>query len=259
MTTTATHKSGCFHKSSIIKETMSKHNNHKKEGGLQAVILAAGKGTRMLPLTLNRPKPLQCVLGKSLIAWKLEALPARVDEIIIVIGYQGEQIQAEIGNSYQGKKIQYVVQKELNGTAGALLSAKELLGERFLVMMGDDLYAKEDVAMIAECEWGVCVAEVFQKEMGGEMKVNKEGNFFGIREEKHYVERGLVNTGLYMLRHEILDIEPVLIGVSSREFGLPHTLAVIAQHTPVSLVVATGWMQVTTAEDLKRAERFVVR
>ncbi len=238
---------------------MIEDNNKKREGGLQAVILAAGRGTRMLPLTLTRPKPLQLVLGKSLIKWKLEALPKEVDEIIIVIGYQGGQIQAEIGEEYNGKTIRYVVQKELNGTAGALLSAKELLGERFLVMMGDDLYAKEDIANIAKLEWGVCVREVTKAEMGGEMLVNREGNFAGIREEKHFVERGLVNTGLYMLRHEIFGIEPVVVGGTSNELGLPHTLAVIAVHTPVPLMLATGWMQITTAEDLKRAESFVVR
>jgi NDP-sugar pyrophosphorylase family protein len=99
---------------------------------LSAVVLCAGKGTRMLPLTEHHPKPLQEVLGKNLIEWKLEALPSEVADVILVIGHQGEQIQNFFGDEWKDKTIRYVVQKELNGTAGALLAAKPLLGERFL-------------------------------------------------------------------------------------------------------------------------------
>lgn len=224
---------------------------------IQAVILAAGKGKRMLPLTESRPKPLQEVLGKSLLEWKLETLPDEVSEVIIVVGHQGVQIRAHFGDVWKGKRIFYAEQEELNGTAGALIAAKDILGERFLVMMGDDLYSKADVTQLLALSWGVCVKEVHQKEMKGVMQVNDSGHFVGINEEMHFVEHGLVNTGLYMLRREILEIPPVPIGGSSTEFGLPHTLAVIAQDTPVPLVVTNRWIQITTPEDLLHAESFV--
>ncbi len=211
----------------------------------------------MLPLTLSRPKSLQQVKGKSLLAWKLDALPDEVQEIVLIIGHQGEQLQSEIGEAWNGKPVRYIVQKELNGTAGALLCAKDVLGERFLVMMGDDLYAKEDMQGLSALDWGVCVVEVENKEIKGEMLVDASGNFAGINEEIHFVERGLINTGLYMLRHEILEIQPVPIGGSSTEFGLPHTLAVIAKNTPVQLVKTNRWMQITKPEDLRLSENFV--
>src|SRR3989338_10703547 len=92
---------------------------------IQAVILAAGKGTRMLPLTETRPKPMQMVAGKNLIEWKLEALPDAVSDVIIVIGHQGELIKEYFGDSWKGRLIRYATQKELNGTAGALWAARE--------------------------------------------------------------------------------------------------------------------------------------
>ncbi len=223
----------------------------------QCVILAAGRGTRMLPLTATTPKPLQMVLGENLIEWKLEALPVEVTDVIMVVGYQGEQIQVFFGDTWKGKTIRYVIQKELNGTACALLSAKPLLGERFLVMMGDDLYAKEDIEKLCALDWGVCVVEVENKEMKGEMLIDAKGNFLSINEEMHFVERGLMNTGLYMLRHEILGVPLVPIGGSSTEFGLPHTLAVIARSVPVKLLKTKKWIQITTPADLKRAELFI--
>ncbi len=223
------------------------------------VIFAAGKGTRMLPLTETRPKPLQTVLGKNLIEWKLEALPDTVQDIVLVIGYQGDQIKEYFGDAWNGKRIHYAVQTELNGTGGALWAARDLLSGRFLVMMGDDLYAKEDMAAMLTYEFAVCVQEVTDREIGGEMTLNTDGTFAGIFEQKHYVKQGLINTGMYMLDERIFNYEPTPIGGSSTELGLPHTLAVLAKNIPVHMVSTTKWFQVSTPDDLLRAEKeFIV-
>lgn len=223
------------------------------------VIFAAGKGTRMLPLTETRPKPLQVVSGKNLLEWKLEALPGVVHEVVFVIGYQGDQIKSYFGDVWNGKRIRYVVQAELNGTAGALWAARGVLSGRFLVMMGDDLYGKADVASMFSYDFAVCVQEVTDREMGGEMILNPDGTFGGILEQKHYVKHGLVNTGMYMLDDRIFNYAPAPIGGSSTELGLPHTLAILAQDIPVAMHKATKWFQVTTPLDLFRAEKeFIV-
>jgi bifunctional UDP-N-acetylglucosamine pyrophosphorylase/glucosamine-1-phosphate N-acetyltransferase len=224
---------------------------------IQAVILAAGKGTRMLPLTETRPKPMQEVLGKNLIEWKLEALPETVCEVVIVIGYQGDQIKGYFGDSWKEKPIRYVVQEELNGTAGALWAARDLLRGRFLVMMGDDLYAKEDIVAICTQEFAVGVQKIVGKEIGGEMIANADGDFAGIIEEKHYIEDGLQNVGLYILDERIFDYPLTPIGGSSTEFGLPHTLIALAKTFPIHMLLVTKWLQVTTPDDLVRAEEFV--
>lgn len=224
-----------------------------------AVIFAAGRGTRMLPLSESRPKPLQEISGKNLIEWKLEAIPRIVHEIVIVIGYQGEQIKRHFGDVWNGRRIRYVVQNELNGTAGALWAARGLLSGRFLVMMGDDLYAKEDVSLMFNYEFAVCVQEVTDSDIGGEMICNPDGTFASILEQKHHVEKGLVNTGLYMLDDRIFNYEPVPIGGGNMELGLPHTLAVLGKAIPVSVVKATRWFQISTPADLERAEKeFVI-
>lgn len=222
-----------------------------------AVILAAGKGVRMLPLTKTKPKPLMNVAGKNLIEWKLELLPPEVRDVILVIGYQGEQIQGYFGDTWKDKSIRYVVQCELNGTAGALFSIASLLDDKFLVMMGDDLYAKEDVKKILNNDLALCVKKIQNKETGGEIFLNPDGTLLSIHEEKHFVTEGLINTGMYMLDRRIFDYKPVPIGGSSTEFGLPHTLALLAKDIPVNVVTTTKWFQITTPEDLVRAEEFV--
>ena len=77
---------------------------------MQAVLLAAGKGVRMLPLTLNQPKPLVEIGGVPLIVHVLRALPPEIDEVIIVVGYKAQMIIDYLGETFEGRKIRYVYQ-----------------------------------------------------------------------------------------------------------------------------------------------------
>ena len=114
------------------------------EINMQAVILAAGLGTRLRPLTYDTPKPLLKIGDKTLIEYNIERLPECIDELVIVIGYLGEQIIDYFGNQYKGKKISYIKQSQLLGTGHALFLCKKILNDRFLVLMGDDIYSQED-------------------------------------------------------------------------------------------------------------------
>ncbi len=87
---------------------------------MKCIILAAGKGTRLNPLTDTRPKPLIPIANKSILEWNLDALTGVVDEVIIVIGYKGDMIKEKIGKKYGSLKISYVEQKEQKGTGHAL-------------------------------------------------------------------------------------------------------------------------------------------
>src|SRR3990167_1526948 len=112
---------------------------------MKAVILAAGEGQRMRPLSLLTPKPLLRVNGKPIIEYALEALPREVDEVIIAVKYLGQQIKKHIGKEYKGRKIRYVLGSE-KGTAYSFLAAeKHLKNERFLIMYGDDIPHPEDI------------------------------------------------------------------------------------------------------------------
>ncbi len=113
---------------------------------MQAVMLAAGKSTRTYPLTLTRPKPLLKFMNKTLIEHNLQQLEGLVNEVIIVIGYKGEMIKKKIGNKFGKLKIIYVEQKKQLGSGHALMEVKDLLKDRFLVMNGDDIYCKKDIA-----------------------------------------------------------------------------------------------------------------
>lgn len=107
---------------------------------MRAMILAAGRGERMRPLTDSTPKPLLKVGGKPLIVWHLERLAAAgFEEIIINHAHLGEQIERSLGNGQQwGVSISYSPEKIALETAGGIANALHLLGdEAFLVVNGD--------------------------------------------------------------------------------------------------------------------------
>src|SRR3989338_4751173 len=113
---------------------------------MKAVILAAGRGVRLMPLTANTPKPLLKYKGKTLLEHIFEELPEGIDEVIAVVGYLGEKIKDYLGNEYKGKKIKYANGSE-KGNAYSLLAAKTFFRakERFLVLYSDDLISQEDI------------------------------------------------------------------------------------------------------------------
>lgn len=107
---------------------------------MKAMILAAGRGERMRPLTDHTPKPLLLVGGKPLIVWHLERLAqAGFKEVVINHAHLGAQIEKALGNgSAWGLSIEYSPESTALETAGGIANALHLLGEApFLVINGD--------------------------------------------------------------------------------------------------------------------------
>lgn len=224
---------------------------------MQMVILAAGRGTRMLDLTNHVPKPMLAIHGKPILAYKLESLPAEIDEVIFVIGYLGNQIQKYFGDFYAGKKILYVEQKELNGTGGAVLLVKDLIKADFLVMMGDDLYMKEDIEKIMKGGFALLCLEVDSPKKFGTISLDANGRLERIVEKADISGMALVNTGLYKIKKEFFDYPMVSIG--SGEFGLPQALVSVAKDFPVAVERATGWFPIGDPQQLEKAQEIIER
>src|SRR3989338_4786834 len=139
---------------------------------MQAVIFAAGRGTRMKEMTDNTPKSMLLVVGRPLLEHKIEALPENVDEVVLIVGYLGSTIQKHFGGEFAGKKIFYVEQEELSGTADALWRAAPVLKGTFLAMNGDDLYASTDLDACASEPWSMLVAERDPLLSGGKVVID---------------------------------------------------------------------------------------
>ncbi|MEN9647655.1 MAG: hypothetical protein RLY57_459 [Candidatus Parcubacteria bacterium] len=231
---------------------------------MKAIILAAGRGKRMEELSKDTPKPMLKVCGKSLLHHKLDLMPEVITEVIIVVGYLKDSIMNGIGNEYHGKKITYIVddqavQGNFFGTGYALSLCKGCFtddkDERFLVMMGDDIYPTEDMqACIDTPDWAILVREMPSILGKANVIFDAEGHLEEIREKSKTHEPGCICAGMYLLTPKIFDYEIVPIG--GGEFGLPQTILSARHEVKVSAVVSTEWFQITNPEDIKDAEIF---
>jgi NDP-sugar pyrophosphorylase family protein len=113
-------------------------------------ILAGGLGTRLGERVRDTPKPLLEVAGEPFLIHQLRLLAAHgVSEVVLCVGYRGEQIESRIGTERFGIRVLYSFDApELDGTLGAIRRALALLGERFLILYGDT-YLRIDYAAVA--------------------------------------------------------------------------------------------------------------
>lgn len=221
---------------------------------MQAVILAAGLGTRMRPLTNSVAKPLLKVGDRALLDYTFDALPDEVDEVIVVIGYLGEQIRSYLGDRFRGRVITCVVQKKLDGTAKALFEARPFLRGRFLVVMADDIYAKADIERCLTHERAILVMRSAAVGPGGKVTLGKDGSLLGVEEGKSHPARTLINVNVFVLTSEIFNFAPVKLNDREGEWGLPQTVVEMSKSYPVAVVEATRWIKITTPEDLASAK-----
>jgi len=117
---------------------------------MKAMILAAGRGERMRPLTDHTPKPLLKVGGKPLIVWHLERLAkAGFKEVVINHAHLGEQIEQTLGNGSQwGLHIKYSPEKIALETAGGIANALPLLGDAPFLVVNGDTFTEIDFASL---------------------------------------------------------------------------------------------------------------
>ena len=123
---------------------------------MKAMILAAGLGNRMRPLTLHTPKPLLEVGGKPLIVWHIEKLQKiGVTEIVINTAWLGEKLANALGDGSQfGVKILWSHEGEGLETAGGIVNALPLLGDEPFILVNGDVWTTMDFASLLNVELG---------------------------------------------------------------------------------------------------------
>jgi len=182
---------------------------------MKAVLLAAGAGERLQPITTTRPKHLIKVAGKPILQYCLEAVKnAEIDEAIIVTHYMGESIRSYFGDGSKfGLKLTYVEQPQILGTGNAAGIAEPYLDGDFALIYGDLLFSQDAVkTVISKFRSGKTAAVM------GVVPVDHPGNYGIIEKDskgqvKRIVEKpavgkapsNLANAGVYAFSKDIFD------------------------------------------------------
>jgi len=225
----------------------------------KAVIMAAGKGTRVLPLTENTPKVLVEVSGKPFLYYVLKNLQkAGYDEFGIIVGYKKEKFP-EFLKKY-GFKATLIEQTEQKGTGHAVMQVKDFAGkDNFIVLGGDNLWSENDLKEIAKDDDLNYVAgyKVNNPEKYGVL-VTKGDSLVEIKEKPKEFVGNLINTALYKFTPEIFEALDKIKLSPRGEYELTDAITILSKRGKVKVIkVKDWWLDLGCKEDIPKIEEFL--
>lgn len=225
---------------------------------MQTVLLAAGQGTRMRPLSDRRPKPMLPVGDRPLLARTADAaVAAGATRLILVVGYEAEAVREYFGDEHAGVPVTYAVQPEQRGTADAARAATpELTDDPFVVLNGDDLYDPDGLQAVYENGPAVGAYRVDDPSPYGVFEVNGD-RVTGVVEKPADPPSDLINVGAYSFPADAqawLDVPESDRG----EYEITDTLARVIQEREVRMCRLDTWIPVGRPWELLDATEHVL-
>ncbi len=236
---------------------------------MKGVILAAGEGTRLIPLTLHCPKPLLPVMGRSLLAYTIEAfLEAEIRELVLVIGYKGEMIRRHVGDGNRyGARVEYAFNPDYRlGNALSIFSAQEaVLKEAFVLAMADHMITSPILKALLAMHDGhdtLCVDRQAsappQVKDATRVWVNGKGFITCIGKKiEHW---NAIDTGVFLFTPHIFAAVSHLIRAGDKRYCISDAVTwLIEKGYGMRACEVSGafWMDVDTLEDLCYVENMI--
>ncbi|WP_436346772.1 bifunctional sugar-1-phosphate nucleotidylyltransferase/acetyltransferase [Natronorubrum sp. FCH18a] len=222
---------------------------------MQAVVLTAGQGTRIRPLSAALPKPMLPVADRPLAAHTVDAaVDAGADEIILVVGYEADTVRDYFGAEYRGVPVSYAVQTEQAGTAHAVDTAREHLDGPFAVLNGDNLYDPDAIGRLFENGPAVCAIEVDDPRNYGVLSTDDD-TVVDIIEKPADPPTNLANAGAYAFpeaAQEWLEVPESDRG----EHEITDVLASVVDQFAVTPVTLERWLDVGRPWELLEANEW---
>ena len=232
---------------------------------MKSVVLAAGKGTRLRPLTDDKPKGMVEVDDKPLLTHCFEQLAELgADEFVVVVGYLKESIIEHYGDSFEGIPITYTHQREQKGLAHALLMVEEHIDDDFMLMLGDNIFQanlkdvvrrqREDRAdaafLVEEVPWD-------EASRYGVCETNAYGEITDVVEKPDEPESNLVMTGFYTFSPAIFHACKLVQPSNRDEYEISEAIdLLIRSGRTIDAIRIDGWrIDVGYPEDQEEAER----
>ncbi len=228
-----------------------------------AVILAAGSSTRTRPLTEELPKPLLPVANREILAHILDSLKGVVSRTVLVLGYRKSAIEEWLSRSsyksmLRNKRLVVVEQRNQLGTAHALECASENIKGSFIVLMGDNIFSKKDIKLVAGSVDSMLAHSSPHPERFG--VVHEKNSLLERIEEKPSKPSGnLVACGIYHLSNDFLVLLRKKSKSSRGEFELPDLINIYARKHSIRVVKTGFFLPVSYPWDLLDANEEILR
>lgn len=219
---------------------------------MDAIILAAGLGTRLRPHTETTPKPLLPVQGRPILDWILGALPDAVEQVIVVVNYLADQIEKYLEQQHHVAKWSTVRQAVPRGTGDALMSCRDAVrAEKVLVLNGDDLYGAADLLRLAARPAGLLAHPVDQPEKFG-IVFTQGDRLEKLVEKPQLPPPQWANIGAYVFPRRVFNLT---LPLSPRgEYEITDAVSMIAAREPFFVERASFWFPIGDVAAWNRAQ-----
>ena len=232
---------------------------------MRGVVLAAGEGTRMRPLTDDKPKPFVEVGGKPILERCFDSLiDIGVDGFVVVVGYKNEKIIEAYGQEYEDRRVVYAHQDKRKGLAHALLQAEPYVEDDFLLAHGDNIFAPsahDDLRGVtrSDADATLLVEEVPDDEARNTaVVVMRDDRVVDVVERANNPPSNLSVVGFYSLPPSVFDACRSTEPSERAERELGDALSRLADTCDVRAVMLDGErVNVNNVEDVEKAERML--
>lgn len=236
-----------------------------------AIVFAAGRGTRLAPLTDTLPKPLATVQGKTLLELNMQRIAHLVDGFVIVVSYLEEQIRDYIGNRFLDKSVEYIHQNNNKGgtldafRTGIYQGNQQNLDCNYIVINADEIHGKEIYTQFFQSitlnpELALVSARKFEDRSKlssfGIYQVDDENNFITIWEKPQTYISDLVNTGIYYFPSKVKEFINNQPNTTDQEEYITRDLFIpYHQKYPIKVLTSTDlWFPISNLSDLAKAQ-----
>ncbi|MDO9523665.1 MAG: sugar phosphate nucleotidyltransferase [Methanocorpusculum sp.] len=227
---------------------------------MQCVILAAGEGSRMRPLTTSRPKVMLPLAGKPMLEHLIRNVrDAGITEIILVVGYREEAIRTwfDDGSNF-GVSIHYVVQRKQMGTADALKTVEPFIHDIFLMLNGDMILERADLEKITALPSPVmATSTTMHPESFGVVTVEND-KITTLEEKSLHPKSNIINAGAYLFDPDIFVILKKLSPSTRGEYELTDALTDYISEGKLTAYPLSIWMDVGYPWDMLSANEHLL-
>ena len=225
---------------------------------MQAVVLLAGKGTRMA-MDYEGPKHLLPVAGKPVVEHALDQLPCEVRELVFIVGGPHEEAirQHFSDGTYRGRRIVFLVQKEPLGIAHAFRVAAPVITGRWLGMVGDDIFGPRSLKkLVQQQDLALVGSRVARPQHFGVLVTDEDGYLVRSVEKPQTFISNLVWNGAMLMDKNFFDAE---IAPSARgEYETPDVwMKLIAEGRKIKVIEADFWLPINDKQQLEEAEKLL--
>ncbi len=222
---------------------------------MECVVLAAGEGRRMRPLTAMRPKVMLPLANRPMMEHLvLAARDAGIHDFVFVVGYGEREIRKHFGDgSDLGIRIRYAPQRHQHGTADAVRSVRDLVTGPFLLLNGDMIIKSTDIADLRKCQ-PPCMSTSTTDHPGdyGVVVVDK-GLVISLEEKSPHPKSDMINSGAYLFDTDIFDAVDRVQTSSRGELELTDALSGYIAHKELKAHLLSYWMDVGNPWDMLEA------